>query len=1363
MRARKIDIIFMFLLTIVLILSSALRAEAAAHYMADYVSVPQFMSAAVKPRIMILFDNSVHMNGMSYWQEVDPTAAPSSAYNFLQSYYGNFAIGTPFSRAKYVYVSGKFERDDINGKWDGNFLNWLCMRKVDIARKVLVGGKATARSKPDDPHTLYVDGTADSTHAYRCRLDSAIVSSYTNMDPTADGLPRYVMREGDTLYWDTDPADVDPSQPNNADHRRDVTINVKAGEGDSLGVFYSVGDKAKWGLAFMNEKNKDGSRIQIAVGDSPYSTFATSIGNTAMDAKAQIAEGYYVVTQYFKQEPVDAGLGSWAVGGAFNNDPFDVNEYCAKAFVLFFSAGVSKFDTVVPAAQKDYDGDISDPYPDARYSEDGTDYLDDLALYARTNDLRPVDMAGDQNLELFVVYGLGNDPNAQRLLKDAARNGGFIDMNGNDLPDPVSGPAVATADYADTANLPAVGDDSWAEWWEDRRTDSSGNALPDTYFEGEDGYSLEREILMAITEILERASSGTAVSVLATSGEGEGSLYQAFFKPQSSTATEEAYWTGYMQSLWVDSQGNLREDWTSAANPTPDRTLDLTVDPIVNFFFDGANRDTKFNRYLVSSGDPFGESATPSIHPLTDFSPLWEVGERLASRDISALPRTIYTFVDINDNDVVDGNDSLDSNEFISFTTGNANKLRAYLDLPNDPLTAAVEEYDYLGANETDRITNLINYIQGSDSEPAGTNLRNRTLDFKVWRLGDIIYSTPTPVGPPVDNYDIIYGDETYAEYYTRHKNRETVVYLGANDGMLHAFLAGIFNPGPVKTGLLAGDGASFTLPGGYGGLSIGDEIWAYIPQNLLPHLKWLADPAYEGANHVYYVDLKPRIFDARIYEGASDGSHPLNDLWNSMDADQKADRPNGWCTVLVGGMRFGGGPITVTGDFDNDTNSEDRTFASAYFAIDITDPLEPIVLWEHSYSDLGFTTSFPGVIKIDEKSVDTTTHPDTVTNAGTEWFLHFGSGPTWPSYDGISSQSGRLYLVNMATGNLQRTFTEFTEVDGTNPTSFPAAGFMGSPISVDIGLDYSVNVAYVGETHGITVIDPITLEASTTYDGGLYRLKVKTEERTTPDGSTNYTYYYTDPSNWILSKMFEADYAVTAAAVASVGTEDSQYSLWIYFGTGRYLANSDKTDINPNYLYGIKDPYFNEQLTDAERSTMLSSNLDKTSLYNATGVEVFTDGTTSTGLTFNQLKVKQDDPSYFQIGWYRELEISGERIVNKPSILGGILLAPSFVPNDDVCGFGGDSYLYALYFETGTAYSRSVLGLADDADAPAGEKKVLDKTALGEGVASSMGIHVGRETGARGFVQTSTGTVTEIDLDPAFNVKSGFISWRER
>ena len=40
---------------------------------------------------------------------------------------------------------------------------------------------------------------------------------------------------------------------------------------------------------------------------------------------------------------------------------------------------------------------------------------------------------------------------------------------------------------------------------------------------------MEQELVNAITKILERANSGTAVSVLATSGEGEGALYQAYF------------------------------------------------------------------------------------------------------------------------------------------------------------------------------------------------------------------------------------------------------------------------------------------------------------------------------------------------------------------------------------------------------------------------------------------------------------------------------------------------------------------------------------------------------------------------------------------------------------------------------------------------------------------------------------------------------------------------------------------------------------------------------------------------------------------------------------------------------------------
>jgi hypothetical protein len=56
----------------------------------------------------------------------------------------------------------------------------------------------------------------------------------------------------------------------------------------------------------------------------------------------------------------------------------------------------------------------------------------------------------------------------------------------------------------------------------------------------------------------------------------------------------------------------------------------------------------------------------------------------------------------------------------------------------------------------------------------------------------------------------------------------------------------------------------------------------------------------------------------------------------------------------------------------------------------------------------------------------------------------------------------------------------------------------------------------------------------------------------------------------------------------------------------------------------------------------------------------------------------------------------------------------------------------------------------------------VLDRIDLGVGISSSLGIHVGREYGAKGFVQQSTGTINQIDLTPAFSVKSGFIKWRE-
>jgi type IV pilus assembly protein PilY1 len=157
----------------------------------------------------------------------------------------------------------------------------------------------------------------------------------------------------------------------------------------------------------------------------------------------------------------------------------------------------------------------------------------------------------------------------------------------------------------------------------------------------------------------------------------------------------------------------------------------------------------------------------------------------------------------------------------------------------------------------------------------------------------------------------------------------------------------------------------------------------------------------------------------------------------------------------------------------------------------------------------------------------------------------------------------------------------------------------------------------------------------------------------------------------------------------------------------------------------------------------------------------VFDAGGTSIG-NFETMK----DLVYVKDGWVRTMDISKERVIAKPSLLGGMVYVPSFVPNGDVCGYGGDSYLYGLYYETGTAHFESAFENNGTTSVDINGQpvdQVVDKTTLGYGKASSLGIHVGQEEGAKGYIQQSTGTVLNEDLTPPLNVKSGLRCWREK
>jgi len=145
---------------------------------------------------------------------------------------------------------------------------------------------------------------------------------------------------------------------------------------------------------------------------------------------------------------------------------------------------------------------------------------------------------------------------------------------------------------------------------------------------------------------------------------------------------------------------------------------------------------------------------------------------------------------------------------------------------------------------------NILNYIRGDDTleqKNAGGTYRTRST-----KLGDVLGSAPAYVGPPAFGYRDTIETTSYSSFRITNANRTPVVYVGANDGMLHGFNA-----------------------------NTGAELMAYVPSKLFGTLSTLASPSY---NHRYYVDGSPTVVDAFI---------------NSQ-----------WRTVLVGGLGRGGQSI---------------------------------------------------------------------------------------------------------------------------------------------------------------------------------------------------------------------------------------------------------------------------------------------------------------------------------------------------------------------------------------------------------------------------------------------------------------------
>jgi len=505
-------------------------------------------------------------------------------------------------------------------------------------------------------------------------------------------------------------------------------------------------------------------------------------------------------------------------------------------------------------------------------------------------------------------------------------------------------------------------------------------------------------------------------------------------------------------------------------------------------------------------------------------------GEVLLNRDLD--DRKIYTFFKSS------GKINLYDSEN-AFTTTN-------------PLITTAPEVLNLASGSKD---DLINFIYGYDAyQDESTNV----TATRSWILGSFLHSRPFLI-----NY-----------------KTQSVLFVGSNDGMLHAF-----------------DDAN------------GSELWAFIPPDLLPNLQYL-----HSDYNMAYVDGSPKAYVT----------------YDSNNDVTKA--------ILIFGERRGG---------------------NRYYALDVTTPSQPKLLWYISptervyqtttytttdYEELGQSWSAPNIGKIacsgGSNCVD-----------GKRWVAFIGGGYDAANqdienpYTTVPDSVGRaIYVVDILDGSLVKRFSNAADANMTYSIPSDIA-------TLDEDGNGKIDRLYVGD-----------------MGGRMWRFDIQD----------------TNPSNWTGKIVFKSNPDGATTNLRKIFyppdvTLEVGYEM-LFFGTGDREHPNDKTIVNR--LYAVKD----KNLTDTPSNRAYIEG----DLYDATYNLIQTGATAGDRLAaLSQLNAAK--------GWLIQLllpSMSGEKCLASPVVFYGVAYFTTFAPSPDAplpgtdpCYVGeGTARLYELGYKTATA-----------------------------------------------------------------------------
>lgn len=871
----------------------------------------------------------------------------------------------------------------------------------------------------------------------------------------------------------------------------------------------------------------------------------------------------------------------------------------------------------------------------------------------------------------YAISGVSGDGTYMNYSADAAENPGQLSdaplavtdaaltINANASPDILETPLWYAAKYGGFEDSDGSNTPNLVSEWDAYTSDGSlgADGIPDQHFPivnpselySSLSLSLDR-VLASVTEVVAASSTDVYASV---SQAGRNAFYSAYYYPQFDTFSgsvleDSVTWVGNLRGLFLDSEGNLREDSTSAG--TRGTLDDKNTDYVVELVFDSGAGETVVRRYDASGTQVGADDSYENLQALWNARDvLADIDDVVSQRDYeddAGDGRYIFTWIDKDGDQRVDQSVVASTNEVLALTADSFPAASA------SPAPSEENNFRYLGISDSELADDIVNYVRGEEQ----TGARSRSTDYdddgdrEVWRLGDIVHSRPAVVAAPNQQWGISIGDETYQAYAQFYRERREVIYVGGNDGLLHAFNGGVWNQEYKRF-----------EPQGH---TLGAELWAYAPMNVLPHLQWLRDPSYP---HVYFVDGEVQAFDVNIFD--DDDTHP-----------------NGWGTILVVGMRLGGG------DFAVDTNgdgSDDTQLRSAYVVLDVTDPEQPpVLLAELSDSDLGFTTGFPTVVKRRKGLNGAYANP-----AQNQWLLVFGSGPTSISTV-TSNQDSKLYAYDLSAGDWLSPSAALQSAVGE------ATSFVGGIVAVDSDDDFVDDVLYFGTVGGS--------EASPT--GLIKRVLLA------------------DSDNLGLSSTASASNLSNIAKPVPlrpiVHYENREMDRWLSFATGRSFTLEDMGNTAAQSYYGIREP---ETGGSFNYSTYNPANA-----IDVTNITVHSDGSVSNagadlyiGIeqveTFTELRSIVRDAGAWRRDFDTPLGEGAERVLSSAELFNNHLFFTTFQPDSQACQLDGEAALFAISPFVGLPFPYGPLG--EDTTTPGGSS-AYTQISLGSLIPQSPLLH---------------------------------------